>query len=268
MARRLAGAMADTATYIYCLVEGTRRPAPAKVPLGLPGASRPEIVDVGKSLWGVVADVPLQTYGPDRLPERLRDLAWVADVAVAHESVVEHFAASARGAVVPMKLFTMFSSRDLAVADLRARRAEVAGVLRRIRGCQEWGVRVTLRPRGRPARRAARATTPASGAAFLAEKKRARDDARDSVVKAAEAADSVFRTLARFARSERRREPPENATTPPLLDAAFLVKNDRRSRFRAAAARLAASCRKAGAVLTLTGPWPAYNFVGVDGEPG
>lgn len=257
--------MADTATYIYCLVEGPRRPATTRLPAGLPGASRPEIVDVGKSLWGVVADVPLQTYGPDRLPERLRDITWVADVAVAHESVVEHFAARPRAAVVPMKLFTMFSSRDLAVADLRARRAEVAGVLRRIRGCEEWGVRVMLRPVAERSQRAAR-RKPASGAGFLAAKKRARDDARDKVIRAAEEADAVFRTLARFARAHRRREPPEHATTPPLLDAAFLVKTDRRSRFRAAVARLAASCRRAGADLTLTGPWPAYNFISADGE--
>jgi hypothetical protein len=34
-----------------------------------------------------------------------------------------------------------------------------------------------------------------------------------------------------------------------------------RARFRAAVKRLAAETQRAGAGTTLTGPWPAYNFV-------
>jgi hypothetical protein len=53
---------------------------------------------------------------------------------------------------------------------------------------------------------------------------------------------------------------------PPLLDAAFLVPTGKRARFQAAARRLAQACARAGADLTLTGPWPAYNFVQHAGE--
>jgi hypothetical protein len=34
-----------------------------------------------------------------------------------------------------------------------------------------------------------------------------------------------------------------------------------RDRFTRAARREAVACAKAGAQMTLTGPWPAYNFV-------
>ena len=118
--------MPQTATYIYCLVEQKRRPSLAKVPPGLPGASPPDIIDLGRSLWAVAAEVPLRQYGTDRLEERLKNINWVADVALAHEAVVERFASRAGAAVVPMKLFTMFSSRERAVADLRGK----------IRGCR------------------------------------------------------------------------------------------------------------------------------------
>jgi hypothetical protein len=100
------------------------------------------------------------------------------------------------------------------------------------------------------------------GAAFLAAKKRARDDARDAAREAVAAAESAYELLAPFSKLARRRtDAPPSAATPPLLDAAFLVPADRKARFRAAAKRAATSCRVAGVELTLSGPWPAYNFV-------
>ena len=54
---------------------------------------------------------------------------------------------------------------------------------------------------------------------------------------------------------------------PPLLDAAFLVPVRRRARFRAAAADAARQVTQQGAQFTVTGPWPAYNFVSVSEEP-
>jgi hypothetical protein len=103
---------------------------------------------------------------------------------------------------------------------------------------------------------------PSSGAAFLAAKKEARDVARAAVHAAAESAERAFTTLAALARDARRRDgAPDGASTPPLLDAAFLVPTTRRARFKAAARKLAATNAKTGAEMTLSGPWPSYNFV-------
>jgi hypothetical protein len=131
--------------------------------------------------------------------------------------------------------------------------------MKRLRGCQEWGVRVTRRTETVTSR--AKRTDGASGTAFLAAKKQARDAAREQTVKAATVAETAFKTLSRLSRDARRREAPAEATTPPFVDAAFLVPLGRRAAFRSTARRLEAACRKAGADLTLTGPWPAYNFV-------
>ena len=249
--------MRGTATYVYCLAARSRPPSLTNVPPGLPQATRPEILEIKKRVWAVVSDVPLSTYGSEQLEPRLKDLNWVADAALAHEAVVEHFASRADTSVVPMKLFTMFSSRERAVADLSAQWPGIASVLARIRGCNEWGIRVVRQPA--PSRGAVR--NASSGTAFLAAKKRERDDARAGLVKAAAAAENAFESLAKLAREARRRAAPETASTPPLVDAAFLVSTTRRARFRTTARRLAKSCREAGADLILTGPWPAYNFV-------
>lgn len=253
--------MARTATYLYCIVHAAKAPALARAPAGIPGAGRPMALAAGKSLWVVVAEVPLEIYGPDALETALRDMRWVARIAMAHESVVEYFSRRRGSTVVPMKLFTMFSTADRAIDQTRARTREIASVVKRIAGCEEWGVRITRQPPP-VARGAARARRTDSGAAFLAAKKQTRDAARDVLRMAAEAAQRAYDTLAAIARDARRRdEVPQGAESPPLLDAAFLVPAERRATFKASAKRLAAGSAAAGAELTVTGPWPAYNFV-------
>lgn len=257
--------MPSTAAYVYCIVKSERRPSLARAPRGLPGATAPEALPVSAGLWLIVADVPLAQYGAEPLAASLRDLDWVSRVAVAHESVVERVSRLRTATTVPMKLFTMFSSRDRAVADVRSRRRDLAGVIKRIAGAEEWGVRVAREPvAARP--EAAEPARRGSGAAFLAAKKQARDSAREAVRLAAEAAEGCFDTLTGLARaSSRRDDAPAGAVAPPLLDAAFLVPRTRRARFRTAARAAAGECRRAGASMTLTGPWAAYSFVQAPG---
>ena len=260
-----------TAVYLYCVVKAALKPSTAKVPPGLEGGTTPEAVALSRGLWLVTADVPLDVYGPGRLEPKLEDLDWVAEVAVAHEGVVEHFARMKGTTVVPTKLFTMFSSRERAVADLSRQRRGLEAVTRRVAGCDEWGVRVT-RSAGVPAaarsgRTAQASRKPPTGAAFLAARRDARDAAKAARGEAALAAQSAYDRLTRFARDSRLRERgPEGGSNPPILEAAFLVPVKGRTRFKAEAKRLAAACASAGADLTLTGPWPAYNFVSREGR--
>lgn len=253
--------MDANATYVYCIAHAAARPKDGRARAGLPDATPPRVLDAGSSLWIVCASVPLAAYGPGVLDASLRDLQWVGDVAVAHESVVEHFTEQKNVTVVPMKLFTMFSSDARALEEMRSRRREILAVVKRISGCEEWGVRIT-RAAPPSGAREPEPERPTSGAAFLAAKKQARDTAREVVRAAAESADAAFTALSAISRAARRRnDAPEGATAPPLLDAAFLVPAARRTRFKATARRLAAAGAKAGTEITLTGPWPAYNFV-------
>lgn len=252
-----------TAAYLYCVVKSTRRPAAARAPDGLAGATRPQAHDVGRGLWLIAADVPLADYGPGYLEPRLQDLDWVAAVAVSHEAVIEHFSRSPTATVIPAKLFTMFSSVDKAIADVAGRRTSIERVMKRIAGCEEWGARVTRRPGIAAPSRGAAGSAPASGSAFLAARKAARDataDARAAAVKAAEQTYHALARLARDARSRERRSEP--GTNPPILEAAFLVTAAARTKFKAEARRQSAACDAVGVDLTITGPWPAYNFVG------
>jgi gas vesicle protein GvpL/GvpF len=251
--------MAETATYLYCIVHAARRPSLARALQGLPGATQPALAPLARSLWLVLASVPLDVYGPEALESSLGSVKWVTDIALAHERVVEYYTRRPGATVIPMKLFTMFSSDRLAIAETRTRVRDLERVVKRISGCEEWGVRITRQPATmspvppRPAR-------VASGTDFLATKKLARDLARQSSAAAVTAAEEAYTTLSAIARdSRRRRDEPEGAPTPPLLDAAFLVPVERRRRFKTTVKSLAAS--RNGTIVTLTGPWPAYNFI-------
>ena len=253
----------DDAAYLYCVVRSARAPRMGRVPDGLPGASRPAAVEAAPSMWLILTSVPLTEYGPDALESKLRDLDLVAELAVAHESVVEFFARASGVTVVPMKMFTMFSSVERAVDEMRGRRKEIDRVLDRVEGCEEWGVRVTAR-----APRVVRAASerPVTGTAFLTARKDARDATRMALRKSADAAALTFKELSTLAHEARQRRDAPPGAVAPLLDAAFLVPSRSRARFRTAAKRLARSCAQSGAALTLTGPWPAYNFVQGSGD--
>jgi hypothetical protein len=253
----------SVATYLYAIVKAARRPSDAGAPPGLPGGSAPRVLRATPSLWLVTADVPLAVYGPGPLESALADLEWVGRIALAHEQVVEHFGHRRGTTLIPMKLFTMFSSPDRAVAEIAPRWRTIDRVMRHVSGAEEWGVRVVRAESGEPA--AATPVRPASGTAFLAARKLARDSRRSVQQQTAEAVAEAYVALAKIAKDAVRRDDPAPAgATPPLLDAAFLVPARERRKFDATARRHAVSCAKASAQLTLTGPWPPYHFVRLD----
>jgi hypothetical protein len=253
---------AATAVYLYCVVRAARQPSLARVSAGLARATHPRAHRLAGSLWLITADVPLDVYGPDHLEARLGDLEWVSATAIAHEAVVEHFACGRGLAVIPMKLFTMFSSIEKATEEVGHGRDTIERAMKHIAGSEEWGIRISRRPGAATPADSNMTSQPTSGAAFLTARKAARDATASLRLAALAAADAAFDRLGRHAKDARRRERrPEAGVNPPVLEAAFLVTAGARARFKAEARRQSAACAAAGAELTLTGPWPAYNFI-------
>lgn len=256
------------ATYVYCLVRSPAAPSLAETPEGMPGTAALRLIPVDDGLWLAAADAPLSSYGSEEIERRLSDIDWVSERALAHERVVEHFAAL--GTVLPMKLFTLFHGDERAAAQIRERREEIGRVLDRIAGRVEWGVRVHFREdeARRQALTAVQAAPdpntprPASGTSFLQRKKAEKESARDLAGRARVEVERAYEELARHATEARRREPaPGEAGARLLLDAAFLVPSGDGEAFEAEvrrqADRLGPFCD-----VTLTGPWPPYNFLG------
>lgn len=256
---------AGVATYLYCVVRGRRPTFPAAGPRGLPAMGRPRALEAGDGLWLVAADAPLDRYGGAAIERRLGDLDWVSACAVAHEEIVE--ACGRTRTVLPVKLFTLFASDERALEHVRQGRRRLERVLARVAGRQEWGLRVAFddAEATKDVRRAERENghRPTSGTVYLLGKRTDRD-ARVRAVQAARAeADALFRRLARHADDTRRRTPVQpGGRVRMLLDCAFLVARERLPAFRAEARASARRLSGRGYRVTLTGPWPPYNFAG------
>jgi hypothetical protein len=255
----------NAATYLYCLVRAPRKPALAGAPPGLPGLSPLRALELGDGLWLIAADAPLPQYGGEEIQRRLSDLSWVSDRALAHEAAIEHFAGA--GALLPMKLFTLFAGDERAAAFIRDDRVRLGRVLDRVEGRVEWGVRVRLDDARAKEALAAEAREGAgrqgSGTAFLLRKKLEQDASRELAGRLRAEMDTVFAELAAGASEAIRREPaasPESGGRL-LLDAAFLVPTEKSADFETLVERCAARLFPRACDLTLTGPWPPYNFI-------
>jgi Gas vesicle synthesis protein GvpL/GvpF len=254
----------DTATYLYCLVERKRAPALGRAPRGLDGTGPARAIDAGGGLWLVAADAPLTRYSAEAVEGRLHDLDWVAACAMAHEAVIESCARA--GTALPMKLFTMFSSDERALAHITRLRPSLTRILKTVTGRQEWGVRIRLDAAQARARVRERAGTTApdatSGTRFLLIKKQEQQAVREALEQGRSGVDAAFEALAGLADDARRRPPDAgDAGVRLVLDAAFLVAPAKVARFKAAARKAARGLATHGYELTLSGPWPPYNFV-------
>lgn len=278
-------------TYVYCLVRSARRPALRKPPLPVPGGDSIRFVDVGQRLWAVASDVPAADYSEEAVRRGLQDLEWVGRRAMAHEAVVERFLSAP--ALLPMQLFTLFTSDQRLNEYVQRERRRLERILSRIEKHLEWGVRLafdekaardaverkhsrTIRVRATTGKRnrATQTSRAASGDAartfmvrgsdYLARKRDLLDVSRVQLEQARSEANRLFRVLAQAATEARRRTDTEQAAPGSrlLLDAAFLVPAGRSTAFKSALQRKARTLDDAGVAVSLTGPWPPYNFIG------
>jgi hypothetical protein len=212
-----------------------------------------------------VTSVPEADYGEDALERGLQNIDWVGRRAMAHEAVVEHFLSAP--AVLPMQLFALFTSDERAIEHVVSDRRRLTPILSRIDRRHEWGVRMTwdeaaVRRTVEKTHEAAGAGG-ASGAGYLARKRDLLDVNRVQLKTARAEADRLFKTMARAASDARRRTETEQAAPGSrlLLDAAFLVPSRRGAAFRAALRRHAQALKASGLQVSVTGPWPPYNFI-------
>jgi hypothetical protein len=254
---------ATSATYVYGVLQSRVTPVPNRVPKGLDGMGKPRLLALGQGLWLVAADAPLDRYGSEPIERRLTDLDWVSRCALAHEAVVESL--SRHGVVIPVKLFTLFSSDERALSHFARTRKRLDRLIRHVAGRQEWGVQMSLDERlalkGR--KDGHRPADPSrAGTSFLMRKKGEKDAVKALVADATREAERIFGALSRYAEDERQRTPQQTGgSIRALLDAAFLVPSARAAEFKAAVGALGRELGSKGYRIRLTGPWPPYTFV-------
>jgi hypothetical protein len=262
-----ATAVPGQVVYAYCVVSETAPPDLAALPPGMPGATRPRLIELAPRRFLVVADAPEEKYGEQAIERGLHDMAWVSACALAHEQVIEHFLGSK--ALLPMKLFTVFSSEAAATAAMKRGARRTAKLLDKLAGHIECGVRVRfLAPPAESAPPAA-STLSGSGRAFLEAKKQSHDARRTALATASQAAAALRAALDGPAAETRALEPPEGVVPGGLLlDAAYLVPKDGVAAFESVLAQHGPKLQALGCEVILTGPWPAYHFLDADSAGG
>ena len=227
------------------------------------------VLPAGEKTWAIVSSVPAAQYDEAALAAGLQNLDWVGRRALAHEAVVEHFLAEP--AVLPMQLFTLFTSDERALEYVMRERRRIDRILTRLERQLEWGLRLTFDERAarevveaqHRSRRTKRVATEESGSAYLSRKRDLLDVTRVQLTAARSAANRLYRAMSREATDARRRRSTEQMAPGSrlLLDAAFLVPVRRATAFRRALRQQVKSLSGSGLVVSLTGPWPPYNFI-------
>ena len=262
--------------YVYCVAESAaaRELDSGSFPTAIEDDTTLEWV-TANDLAALCSPVPLDTYGEEALAERLSDATWTAVRAMRHETVVEYVAK--RVSLVPLRFGTIYLERAGIERMLTENGRELAQLLERLRGREEWGVNVyadratllasitSVSPRLREMVQQAESASP--GQAYLMQKKI--EAMRVDEVRAAlnDIIDSIEKKLSEQVDDARRlRILKVEATEHGELKGkfAFLVKRSEFEEFRDAAERLAEEHLAAGVRLELTGPWPAYNFTAFD----
>jgi len=263
----------DTLVYLYGIVPADAPPPPPE----LVGLERGEVrLLLAGRVAAVISEVSRDRYDDDALNGRLDDLVWVGEQGVAHERVLDWYAA--RVPIIPLSLFSLH--RDVTrIADRVASDQEAyAKRLERLGGRKEWGIKVWRRETRAaetihslsPALQALGVEIEAApaGKRFLLEKKR--QTLRQEEVRA------VSRRVAHEVHAELRARSVDGTAVPLpsgapsgeralLLHAAYLVGDDAFEAFRAAVSSLAARFAP-GFEIEFTGPWPPYHFVQPDDE--
>ena len=242
------------ATYVYCLISAARAPLVRGVPGSVPGAGPPRLLPIDRGVWAVVADAPLERFAGEALQQEMQDVEGISRHAFAHAAVIEFF--FKRSAVIPLKLFTLFSTDEKVQAHVRSRLPSLKKMFASLRGLEEWAVRIFAREV-----EAESARSLESGRDYLRLKKRIQQHNAAPPKATSRTIDGALAKLGRVAVKTRKESFPVARGRPFVSGASYLVKATRRRTWKTHAAGIASALEAQGHRLEMTGPWPPYHFV-------
>jgi Gas vesicle synthesis protein GvpL/GvpF len=251
--------LAETGIYVYAISRDLP-PGSLEGVGGVGGAHVHPVEECG--LTAVASPVSLGEFGEEALKRNLEDLGWLEATARAHHGVVD--AAAARAVTVPLGLATVYRSEERVRQALRERHEEFAEALSRIIGRTEWGVKIyaDLARAASGGEPEDQGETSRPGTSYLRRRgvqRRSEEEARREVLMVAERIDDELCDLAATRRLHRPQDPQLSGERGwMILNAAYLVDDERAEEFRTAVARLAAE--RPDIRMRLTGPWAPYSF--------
>ena len=261
--------MAEPVQYVYAVVDANASLA------GVPEGIDDSAIEVERDgdLAALVSVLDGSVYAGSEVEGRSGDIDWLGPRARAHDRIVTW--ASDRGAAVPLPMFTMFRDRGGVREMLRERRDVLSRSLARVRGHEEYGVRIfridealtehlaELSPSIADLERTAASASP--GQRYLLgrkiESERATELRRIGSEVAQRALDELSRHAAGAVLDSLPRRALEGMAGVAVLNASFLLPRQEVDPFRRALTELVEEYEQRGFRFEFTGPWPPYHFV-------
>lgn len=261
--------------YLYCI-----RPCGfsfTNLVKSIAGSGESFVIPVGE-LEAVVSEVDLDEFGSKEIQKKAEeDLNWIKEKCQIHEYVIEQAMRYGEKIipVVPMKFGTIFKSKDRLEVSLLENYPRIKDGLIKVKGRQEWGVKIYLKKEcflkwivdndNELQDKRKEIEKLSQGMAFFAQKKL--NDAVNRIYseKLEELIQGIFNNISSFADEGIRAKNLEKELTGKkeemVLNAYFLVKEEKVAEFREDVEKLSRGYGSQGFHAACIGPLPPYHFV-------
>ena len=262
------------ALYLYCIREyrGTP-PAPLK---GIDGEGEVFALPFG-GLEAIVSEVSLETFASEEILRKTQELTWIKEKALVHARIIQEAMNqdTINCALIPMKFGTLFKDAEGLKQALEEHYPRVMEVLERVRGKQEWAVKVYLEDRKVfeeqvkeksdfvKEKQREIASLP-EGMAYFAEEELQTLLSKEIDQELAEISNSLHESLEKKADSSSRckllGKEFTGRSAPMILNGTYLIPEQRIGDFKKGVETLNIQMKGQGLSLEYSGPWPPYNF--------
>lgn len=230
-----------------------------------------------RELEAVVSKISLEEFGSSKIQKKAQeDPIWIKGKALAHEEVIEESMSNNKIlGLIPMRFGIIFKSKARLEETLDKDYSKIKDSLEKIRGKQEWGVKVYLKDRKKFEQmikeknktikeKEKEMAALDEGMAFFMEEELKEIISGEVEKNLANIAEVFFKSLKKHAVESVENKILGKELTGKqelmILNAVYLVTEEKISDFKKEADNLNQGMKAKGFYLESTGPWPAYNF--------
>lgn len=260
--------------YLYCVRKSNFPPFKVDKTIG---EGKVLLISQG-GLEAVVSQVDLKKFQGEEIQKKAQeDLKWIKEKAQIHEHVIER--AMKKGnegviTVIPMKFGIIFRTKEKLLKSLKEHSQQFLESLEKLEGKQEWEIKVYLKEgifdkyleekSEIMQQKKKEIESMPQGLAFFAQKKLTdslscvREEGLEKITR------EMFEDLKNLAEFSNKAKNLEKEMTgrlePMVLNAYFLIKEDKIFQFKKAIGDLEKKYNSLGFLITYVGPWPPYHF--------
>jgi len=262
--------------YLYCIrekIEGV----PAIPIKGIDGKGEVFTI-VYREVEAVVSNISLEEFASEEIQKKAReDLSWIKEKAVTHERVIEGAMRENDKilSLIPIRFGTILKDKARLEETLNKDYSGIKEVLDRIRGKQEWSVKVYLKDREKfeqvikeknesiKEKEKYIASLP-EGMAFFMEEELTEVISKEVDKELNNIVEVLFESIGKQAVASIKNKIFGKELTgkrePMVLNSAFLIPEGEIVNFKEEAGELDQEIQAKGFYLEYSGPWPPFNF--------